>query len=109
MKFRTSSIVLIVLTLVAAGCSKKADTTAPKTIDVGVVELTAGMPTDVDLKDGNTCRITPKKLSDGSLMLDMQIEKDGTVVASPRAPAQPDQPVTISIGDENLTLTPHMK
>jgi hypothetical protein len=109
MKFRPLSIMLAAITLTILGCSKKAETTAQKTVDLGVVELNNGVQNRLTLPNGTICIVTPKTVGGGQLMLDMQIEKSGAVVASPRAEATPDQPVTVYLDDSILKLTPHLK
>jgi hypothetical protein len=109
MKFRNLSATVAVLTLIVLGCSKKPETPVQKTVDMGVVELNNNAQNRLDLKNGTVCIITPKTIEGGHLMLDMQIEQSGTVVASPRAEATPDQPVSIYLGDSILKLTPHLK
>lgn len=109
MKFRIPCITLAVLTLIAVGCSKKPETPVQQTVDLGVVELNSGVQNRVDAKNGTVCIITPKSMVGGHLMLDMQIEKAGAVVASPRVEATPDQPVSISLDDFILKFTPHTK
>ena len=109
MKFRMLCITLAVLTLIAIGCSKKSESPVLQTVDIGVVELNNGVQNRVDLKNGTVCIITPRTIAGGHFMLDMQIEKSGALVASPRAEATPDQPVSISLDDFVLKLTPHMK
>jgi hypothetical protein len=109
MKFRFSAVMLAALMLFDISCSKKSAPPAQQTVDLGVVDLNNGAENRIDLKNGTVCIITPKSVMDGKLMLNMQVEKAGVVVALPRAEATPDQPVSVYLNDFILKLTPHLK
>ncbi len=109
MKFPILPIILAALMLLGVSCSKKPEVPVQQTVDIGVVDLNNGAENRVDLKDGSVCFITPKSMMDGKLMLNMRVEKSGSVVASPRAEATPDQPVSVYLNDYILKLTPHLK
>jgi hypothetical protein len=109
MNFRFPFVVLAAFALIVTGCSKKAEAPVQPTIDLGVVDLNNGTENQLDLKNGTTCTVTPRSVADGHVMLQMQVQKGGTVLASPRVEATPDQPVSVSLNDVILKFTPHMK
>jgi uncharacterized lipoprotein YbaY len=109
MKFQLPFVILAALALIVPGCSKKPAVPVQPIVDLGVVDLNNGTQNKLDLKNGTTCLVTPKSVQGGQIMLEMQIEKDGAVVASPRVEATPDQPVSVSLNDVTLKFTPHLK
>jgi hypothetical protein len=109
MKLGLPFATLAALALFVSGCSKQAPPPVQQTIDLGVVDLNNGTPNQVDLKNGSTCTITPRSVDGGRFMLQLQIEKNGVVLGSPRVEATSDQPVSVSITDYILKLTPHVK
>jgi hypothetical protein len=117
MKYRTSLIPLAFLALAFAGCSSPSPDAArpatalayPKHHDLGIVEVSDGIPSRHDLGGGRVCIITPAILKDGSIFLSMSVEKSGKVLASPSAHTGSDVPVWYSRGDISFGLTPHLK
>ena len=109
MKFGFPFAILAALALIVSGCSKQAPPPVQQTIDLGVVDLSNGQQNKLDLKNGTTCTVTPRSVEGGHIMLQMQIEKDGAVLGSPRVEAIPDQPVSVSLTDVTLKFTPHLK
>lgn len=109
MKFSIPAVLLAALMLLGVSCSKKPEAPVQQTVDIGVVDLNNGAENRIELKDGSVCFITPKSMTDGKLMLNMRVEKSGTILASPRAEATPDQPVSVYLTDYILKLTPHLK
>src|ERR1017187_9166016 len=71
MKIKTPLIALTLLALVFAGCSKHSPTASalPKNIDLGVIEVSGGIPSSHILADGRVCTITPSILADGNVKL----------------------------------------
>jgi hypothetical protein len=70
MKNFTSLAVLASFTVALAGCSRHSPTTAiPKNNDLGVVEVSGGLPSSHTLADGRVCTITPSILTDGNVKL----------------------------------------
>lgn len=117
MKYRTSLITLALLASLFTGCSKHSPDVAavrPKISNLGVVEVSDGIPSRHELGSGRICVIKPTLKKDGSVLLAMTIEEtDSTgatqTLASPSVMTSPDQAVEISIGDVGVKLTPHIK
>jgi hypothetical protein len=73
MRFCTSLFALALLALQVAGCSKHSPTAAvPKITDLGVVEVSDGIPSSHRLADGRACDMTPTILKDGRVKLSMR-------------------------------------
>jgi len=106
-------VMIIALAAVALpGCSKKAQPTdtAPRSVDLGVVELTADNPKRVDVGVGATCEITASSLGPGMLQIVALIEQGGTKGRHTRvAPVAPDQPLQIAMENVTVQFTPHIK
>jgi|688.fasta_scaffold793268_1 hypothetical protein len=112
MKYRTSLIVLALLALTFASCSKHspdATVAGPKVQDLGVVEVSDGVQSRHDLGGGRVCIITPAIQKDGSVLLSMSIEESGKVLAKPRAQTGSGVPFQISVGDIGIGMTPVIK
>jgi hypothetical protein len=74
MIFRTSLIALALLATLFAGCSKHSPAAAsPKVTNLGVVEVSDGIPSRHVLADGRACDMTPTILKDGRIKLVMSI------------------------------------
>jgi hypothetical protein len=74
MKKYISLVVLASFILALAGCSKHLPTTAvPKTTDLGVVEVSDGIPSSHRLADGRACVMTPTVLKDGRVKLGIRV------------------------------------
>ena len=70
MKHFTTLVVLASFTMALAGCSKHSPTAAiPKNNDLGVIEVSGGLPSSHTLADGRGCTITPSILADGNVKL----------------------------------------
>jgi hypothetical protein len=70
MKRFTSLVVLALLTIALAGCSRSAQTAGlPKNNDFGVINVSSGKPSSHTLADGRACTITPTALPDGNVSL----------------------------------------
>jgi hypothetical protein len=117
MKYRASRIGFTFLALAFAGCSSPSpDAARPATTvayqrhhDFGIVEVSDGIPSRLDLGGGRVCLITPAILKDGSIFLSMSVEKSGKMLAAPTAHTGPDSPVWYSRGDISFEFTPHIK
>src|SRR2546421_11409295 len=106
MKFRAMFIAMtrvspIIAAFLLSGCSKQVQQPAtPKSVGLGVVELSYNTPSRHDLGDGGVCVLTAAPLDRESFELSAILEKSGKKVASTRvAPAMVDQPLEISFGD----------
>jgi hypothetical protein len=112
MRNRSSLIVLALLALAFAGCSKHPPVAAiehPKVYDLGVVEVSDGIQSRHDLGDGRVCIITPAVQKDGSVLLSMQIEESGRLLQQMRAQTRSDMPFSMSVGDLSIGMNPHIK
>ena len=82
--------------------------------DLGEVEFTAHTQKRVSLGEGKECVITPTVLPDGSLQMDLAVERKDTEgkvqrLAQSRLTARPGQQCAISVGDTMVSLTPKLK
>jgi len=82
--------------------------------DLGVIELSDRVPTQLDLGAGQNCIITPTVLSDGNIQMEIAVEgktADGKVeqLGQSRLTARPGQQCAISVGDKMIALTPKLK
>ncbi|PWU21209.1 MAG: hypothetical protein C5B50_02160 [Verrucomicrobia bacterium] len=95
------------------GCSKQAPSASdapPKSVDLGVVELTANTPSRQDLGGGTVCVITAVPLGPAGIELTVVLEQNGkNGPTAHAAPATPDQPQRLALGNIALQFTPHMK
>ena len=74
MKKYISLVVLASFILSLAGCSKHSPTSAvPQTTDLGVVEVSDGIPSSHRLADGRACVMTPTILKDGRVKLAIRV------------------------------------
>jgi hypothetical protein len=95
-----------------SGCSKSAPPEAapPKSVSLGVVELSYNNPSRQDLGDGAVCVLTATPLDPGHFELIAVLERSGKNVGSTRAlPVPPDQPLEISFGSFKVGFVPHIK
>jgi hypothetical protein len=70
MKCYTPLFTFALFASLCTGCSKHSPTTAlPKNNDLGVIEVSDGMPSSHILADGRVCTITPTILADGNVKL----------------------------------------
>jgi hypothetical protein len=81
----------------------------PKIRALGVVEISDGVESRHDLGGDRVCTIMPVVQKDGSMLLTLNIEEDGRLVAPLRVQTLSDRPVEVSVGDIGFTLTPHIK
>jgi len=66
----TSLVVLALLAMALAGCTKHSRTAAiPKINDLGVIEVSGGLPSSHTLADGRVCTLTPTVLADKNVEL----------------------------------------
>ena len=109
MKMNTRLAAITLLALAIAGCSEHS-TTATKSFDLGVIEVSGGKPNSQVLPDGRGCIITPSIRPDGNVTLNATIvetnasgvkQSSGDVVV-PGAPF--GQPYKITVGNDILTV-----
>src|SRR2546423_1096810 len=96
-----------------SGCSKQSSAPAsatPKSVSLGVVEMSYNTPARKDLGDSAVCVFTAAPLDANTFELSAMLEKSGKKVASTRVmPATADQPLEISFGDVRVGFVPHIK
>ncbi len=112
MKYHTSLIILALLALIFASCSKHspdATVAGPKLQDLGVVEVSDGVQSRHDLGGGRVCIITPAIQKDGSILLSMRVEESGKLLQQMRAQTKSDVPFEISVGDICIGMNPRIK
>jgi hypothetical protein len=112
----SSRLLLLGLILIAPllnGCSKGSSSqtpSAPRSVDLGAVELTYDVANRQDLGGGATCVFTARPLDRQSFELLADLEKSGKKVASTRVlPARINSPLEISFGDVRVQFTPQIK
>ena len=120
-QFLVTVLAVALLTTLTSGCSKSprqeasdASNASAPTKDLGVVELSDGTPSRVDLGAGKQCVITPRVISDNAVQLEMVVEaKDAAGnpkrVGSSRVSAMAGQSFSISVGDTTIAMTPKIK
>lgn len=111
MPYRTL-ILLLALGASLLGCSKSSNQglAANKSVNLGTVDLSYGVPARQDLGDQVVCVLTAQPLTAGNCELFAALERSGKQVASTRvAPATLDQPMQLSFGNAQISLTPHIK
>jgi RNA polymerase sigma factor (sigma-70 family) len=82
--------------------------------DLGMVELTNGIPARFDLGGGTNCVVVPRALPDGSILMEIKTEvtnTDGTAseLDTSRLTAPPGQYGSISVGDRQIALRAKLK
>jgi hypothetical protein len=96
-----------------AGCSTHSSDAAAanlKNLNLGVVEISDGIPSRHDLGDGKICIITPTIQKDGSVVLDARFEESGKLLAPrPRVQTVSGRPASFFDGNICFELTPHIK
>ena len=117
MKKHTSLTILALVVSLLAGCSKHSAVTTPpnsKSTDLGVIEVSDGIPIQQSLGGSRACVITPTVLKNGSVSLSiaiMETNSAGVVetLATPRVQSLAGQPVMVSVGDIAIHLTTKVK
>jgi len=106
--------IFALLTLLFTACSKHSPTTAsPELTDLGLIEMSDGLPIYRDLGGGKACIITPTIITNG-IRLAFVIEKtnsDGVVqtLATPVMERTGIGRMEITVGDVNIRVTPKVK
>src|ERR1700747_3087021 len=90
MKIRTPLVVLVIALAFAGGTKHSPGAAAgnPKSLNLGVIEISNGLPSRHDLGDGKVCIVTPTIQKDDSIVLDVRFEESGKLLASPRPRVQ---------------------
>ena len=99
-------------TFTFAGCSKPssaAATARPHVYDLGVVEVSDGVPSRHDLGGGRVCIATPTVQKDGTVLIAMRVEEAGKLSQLLRVQTRSDMPFQISVGDLSIGMNPHIK
>jgi hypothetical protein len=99
--------------LLLSGCSKHStepESATPKSVTLGIVEMSYNTPARKDLGDDAVCAFTAAPLDANTFELTAVLEKAGKKVASTRViPATADQPLDISFGNVRISFVPHIK
>jgi hypothetical protein len=110
MKYHTPLIFAALLALLFTGCSKH-----PTVANLGVVEISDGIPTYQDLGGTRACVITPTVLKSNMVRLAITIQATNSAgvvqtVATTSVDIEAGKPRQISIGDNfDIRLTPQIK
>ena len=115
MKFCTSLFALALLALQVAGCSKHSPTAAvPKITDLGVVEVSDGLPIYHDLGGSKACVISPTVFKNGSVKLSFTIQQTNSAgvvetLATPSVQNISGSPMHVYVGGISISVTPKIK
>jgi hypothetical protein len=113
MKYHTPLTILALLVSLLAGCSKHSAVTTSsnsKATDLGVIEVSDGIPIQQSLDGSRACVITPTVFRNGSVRLSIAIVETNSAgvvqtLATPRVQSSAGQPVEVSVGDIDIRLT----
>ena len=114
MKYQIPLITVGLLALLLLGCSKHSPRAAsPKLTDLGVVEMSDGLPIHRDLGGDKACIITPTILTNG-IRLAFVIEQTNSAgvvqtLATPVAERTGIGAVEVIVGDIAVKVTPKVK
>jgi hypothetical protein len=102
------------LALLFTACSKHSPTAAnPKLTDLGVVEMSDGLPIHRDLGGGKACVITPTVITGGIRLAFVIVETNSAGVvqtlASPVMERTSVGPMEVIAGDVAIRMTPKVK
>jgi hypothetical protein len=112
MNIRSLLPVWVALTLVLMSCAKQpANTfeTSKTQADLGVIEVIDGRKAIYDLGSGRTCAIVPSVSTNGTVVLDMTVERNGETVLKPKIQTTSGVAVSFQTGGTTFTLTPVVK
>ena len=115
MKNCISLIIAVLLATLIAGCSKHSQTAVvPKVTDLGVIEVSDGIPIQQRLGGSRACVITPTVFTNGGVRLSIAIIETNSAgvvqtLATPRVQNMAGQPMEVSVGDIDIRLTPKIK
>jgi len=106
--------IFALLTLLFTACSKHSPAAAsPKLTNLGVVEMSDGLPIHRDLGGGKACVITPTVIT-GGIRLAFAIEETNSAgvvqtLASPVMERTSVGPMEVIVGDIAIRVTPKVK
>ena len=110
MRTRNLAPVLLSLMLALTSCSKHSASTSQRTqTDLGVVQVSTGQTTRHDLGNGETCTITPTVFTNGTILLEMKVKRDGNLISRPRIQTTSGIAVAFTSGEVDFALTPVVK
>jgi hypothetical protein len=117
MKHCTSLFIAALVGLVVSGCSKHSSVVATPSVtytNLGVVEVSDGIPIRHALGDGRAYILTPTILKDGRIdtRLDLQVTNSSGAVETLQGPTDcvfPGNPVSFSVADIGINMTPKAK
>jgi hypothetical protein len=128
MKNSTPLIIAALIVSLFTGCSKQSPPAEPVTpaarpapaapsnliaAQLGVVEVSDGMPSRHDIGGGRVCIIKPTILKDGSVRMAISFAETNAsgdkYVSSLQVETLPDEAVSMANGVISVSLTPHIK
>lgn len=109
MSIRNLLAIVIAFTLVLASCSKHSTTAHTTKVDMGVVPVSNGQTTIHDLGNGQICTMKSTVFTNGTILLDMKVERAGKTLSKPRIQTTSGIPVAIEVGEVSFALTPVTK
>jgi hypothetical protein len=117
MKHCTSLFIAALVGLLFSGCSKHSSVVVTPSVtytNLGVVEVSDGIPIRHALGDGRAYILTPTILKDGSIdmRLDLQVTNSSGGVETLQGPTDsvfPGSPVRFSVEDVGINMTPRAK
>jgi hypothetical protein len=113
MKNSTPLIIAALLVSLFTGCSKHSQPANPIPVNLGVVEVSDGVPSIHNIGDGKVCIVVPTIQKDGSVKIDITVEpkigSTGKSYAMLGLEALPDQSMSVSTDVMAVSLTPHVK
>jgi hypothetical protein len=110
MSIRNLLTIVAALTLAVTSCSKHSTARSHTTqTDLGVIEVVDGETRVYDLGNGQLCTMTPKVSTNGTIVVEMEVKRDGKLLSRPRIQTSPGIPVAIEVGEVNVAFTPVLK
>jgi hypothetical protein len=113
MKNNTPLIIAALLISLFTGCSKHSQSANSIPVNLGVVEVSDGVPSIHDIGDGKVCIVVPTIQKDGSVKIDITVApKSGSAgksYAMLGLETLPDQAIKVSNNVMAVNLTPHIK
>jgi hypothetical protein len=117
MKYHTSLIILALLVSSLAGCSKHSPTATPanqNVTDLGVVEVSDGIPIYHDLGGSKACVISPTVFKNGSVKLSFTIQQTNSAgvvetLGTPTVQNISGSPMHVYVDGISISVTPKIK
>jgi Flp pilus assembly secretin CpaC len=117
MKNCTPLIIAALLVSLFIGCSKHSPTATPanpNVTDLGVVEVSDGIPIYHDLGGSKACVISPTVFRNGSVKLSFTIQQTNSAgvvetLATPSVQNMSGSPMHVYVGGISISVTPKIK